>query len=76
MVNDCILIVDDEARMRKLIKDFLSNKGYNILEAENGEVAVRKQGEGDKGSMKITTFAELLESEVEEMMNRWRKSND
>ena len=26
-------------------------------EAENGEVSVRKQGEGDKGSMKIVTFA-------------------
>jgi len=26
-------------------------------EAENGEVAVRKQGEGDKGSMKVSDFA-------------------
>jgi len=45
-------------------------------EAENGEVSVRKQGEGDKGSMKIATFAALLNGEVEEMMNRWQKSND
>ena len=37
MINDCILIVDDEARMRKLIKDFLAAKGYSILEAEDGE---------------------------------------
>lgn len=35
-----ILIVDDEARMRKLIKDFLKVKGYKILEAEDGEKAV------------------------------------
>ena len=41
-MNDItILVVDDESRMRKLIKDFLSNKGYNILEAENGEVALQ-----------------------------------
>lgn len=40
MLNDCILIVDDEARMRKLIKDFLMAKGYSILEAEDGEKAL------------------------------------
>ena len=37
MLNNCILVVDDELRMRKLIKDFLSAKGYSILEAEDGE---------------------------------------
>lgn len=31
-----ILIVDDESRMRKLIRDFLERKGYQILEAANG----------------------------------------
>ena len=41
-MNDItILVVDDESRMRKLIKDFLNNRGYNILEAENGEVALQ-----------------------------------
>lgn len=40
MVNEYILIVDDEARMRKLIKDFLVAKGYSILEAEDGEKAL------------------------------------
>lgn len=40
MINDTILIVDDEQRMRKLIKDFLSAKGYSILEAEDGEKAL------------------------------------
>ena len=28
-----ILVVDDEARVRKLVKDFLSIKGYQVLEA-------------------------------------------
>lgn len=36
-----ILVVDDESRMRKLIKDFLMQKNYNILEAEDGEVALK-----------------------------------
>ena len=35
-----ILVVDDESRMRKLLKDFLSVKGYQILEAEDGEKAI------------------------------------
>ena len=39
-MNNTVLIVDDEARMRKLIKDFLMQKGYSILEAEDGEKAL------------------------------------
>lgn len=35
-----VLVVDDESRMRKLIKDFLSQKHYNIIEAEDGEKAL------------------------------------
>ncbi len=35
-----ILVVDDEARMRKLVKDFLSVKGFTVVEAANGEEAV------------------------------------
>ena len=40
MSEDCILVVDDESRMRKLIKDFLKVKGFSILEAEDGEKAI------------------------------------
>lgn len=36
-----ILVVDDEARMRKLVKDFLSIKGFIVLEAEDGEEALK-----------------------------------
>ncbi|WP_305150224.1 threonine--tRNA ligase [uncultured Duncaniella sp.] len=39
-------------------------------EAENGEISIRKQGEGDKGSMKIATFADDLTREVNEMINQ------
>lgn len=35
-----ILVVDDESRMRKLVKDFLVRKDYIVLEAGNGEEAV------------------------------------
>ena len=35
-----ILVVDDESRMRKLVKDFLIKKDYLVLEASNGEEAV------------------------------------
>ena len=49
MNETTVLIVDDEARMRKLIKDFLKVKGYHILEAENGEKALEVfETEGNK----------------------------
>ena len=32
-----VLVVDDESRMRKLVKDFLTKKDFEVLEAENGE---------------------------------------
>ncbi|MDO4788698.1 MAG: response regulator transcription factor [Johnsonella sp.] len=35
-----ILVVDDEARMRKLVRDFLSIKGYQVIEAQDGEEAI------------------------------------
>ena len=45
-MNDLtILIVDDEERMRKLIKDFLVQKNFNILEAEDGEKALKVYSE-------------------------------
>ena len=41
MSDITVLVVDDEARMRKLIKDFLMQKGYGILEAGDGEEALK-----------------------------------
>lgn len=35
-----ILVVDDESRMRKLVKDFLVREGYEVLEAGDGEEAL------------------------------------
>ena len=34
-----ILVVDDESRMRKLVKDFLTKKNFQVLEAGDGEEA-------------------------------------
>ena len=36
-----ILVVDDEDRMRKLVRDYLSREGYKILEAADGEQALK-----------------------------------
>ena len=75
-------IVDDrnEKIGRKIRDNELKRIPYMLIvgekEAENGEVSVRKQGEGDKGSMKITTFAALLKGEVEDQMNHWKKDNN
>ena len=37
-------------------------------EADNGTVAVRKQGEGDVGGMTTAAFADRIDSEVREML--------
>ncbi len=40
MNNVTVLVVDDEARMRKLISDFLKQKEFSVIEAEDGEKAL------------------------------------
>lgn len=41
MAEKCkILVVDDESRMRKLVRDFLVKNEYRVVEAENGEEAL------------------------------------
>ena len=40
MNHTTIMIVDDESRMRKLVKDFLVQKDFNVIEAANGEEAL------------------------------------
>ena len=35
-----VLVVDDESRMRKLVSDFLTRDGYEVIEAGDGEEAV------------------------------------
>lgn len=40
MSKGTILVVDDESRMRKLVSDFLTKQGYEVLEAGDGEAAL------------------------------------
>ncbi len=41
MNNKCtVLVVDDESRMRKLVKDFLVKKEFDVIEAADGEKAL------------------------------------
>ncbi|MBO5479401.1 MAG: response regulator transcription factor [Clostridia bacterium] len=48
MKNVTVLVVDDESRMRKLIKDFLVQKEFTVLEAEDGEKALEVYHENQK----------------------------
>lgn len=52
MDNGYILIVDDEQRMRSLIKDFLKQKNYSSLEAADGEEALQVF-EANKNKIKL-----------------------
>ena len=76
-MQDIRTTVDDrnEKIGRKIRDNELKRIPYLLIvgekEAANGEISVRKQGEGDKGSMKITTFAEILTEEVNRMLNQW-----
>ena len=69
--SDVRAIVDDrnEKIGRKIRDNELKRIPYLLIvgekEQDNKEVSVRKQGEGDKGSMKIANFAELLATEVQ-----------
>ncbi len=73
--KDIRAIVDDrnEKIGRKIRDNELKRIPYLLIvgekEQENREVSVRKQGEGDLGVKKITTFAEDLVQEVEQMIN-------
>ena len=66
--------VDDrnEKMGRKIRDNELKRIPYLLIvgerEEENDEVSVRKQGEGDKGTMKVETFAEDLKKEIEQML--------
>ena len=75
-MDDIRTVVDDrnEKIGRKIRDNELKRIPYLLIvgekEAQNDEVSVRKQGEGDKGTMKIATFASNLAQEVKEMINQ------
>lgn len=75
--NDIRAIVDDrnEKIGRKIRDNEVKRIPYMLIvgekEAENDEVSVRKQGEGDQGSIKIANFAANLKDEVNKMMTNW-----
>ncbi|HPY66744.1 MAG TPA: threonine--tRNA ligase [Bacteroidales bacterium] len=65
----CTLIDDRNEKIGKKIRDNeLKRIPYLLVvgekEAENGSISVRKQGEGDKGSMKIEKFVEFINAEI------------
>jgi len=70
---DVRVTVDDrnEKIGRKIRDNELRRIPYMLIvgekEMENGEVSVRKQGEGDKGTMKIATFAEEIAKLVDDL---------
>ena len=74
--HDVRAIVDDRnEKIGKKIRDNELKKIPYLLivgekEAENEEVSVRKQGEGDKGTMKIINFADEINAEVAKMTNK------
>jgi len=65
----CTLVDDRNEKIGKKIRDNeLKRIPYLLIigekEVENGTVAVRKQGEGDKGSMKVEEFVKFINAEI------------
>ncbi len=77
ILNNCDIRtqIDDrnEKIGRKIRDNELKRTPYLLIvgekEAESGEVSVRKQGDGDNGSMKIEEFAEFLNNEIKEQLS-------
>ena len=75
--QDIRAVVDDrnEKIGRKIRDNEMKRIPYMLIvgekEAENGEVSVRRQGEGDKGTMKFEEFGKILKEEVQNMINKW-----
>ena len=56
-----ILIVDDEQRMRKLVRDYMIREGYSVLEASNGRDAMKLfDSEGNIALIILVNYLELL----------------
>jgi len=72
--HDIRALVDDRSeKVGKKIRDAeLEKVPYMLIlgesEAKDGTVSVRKQGEGDAGGMSVEAFAELIQSEIAEML--------
>jgi threonyl-tRNA synthetase len=75
--QDVRVQVDDrnEKIGRKIRDNELKRIPYMLIvgekEAENGQVSVRRQGEGDKGTVSVAEFAKMVNDEVNQMMNQY-----
>lgn len=75
--SDVRAIVDDRSEKigRKIRDNEMKHIPYLLIVGENevneGTVSIRKQGEGDQGSMKIADFAKKINDEVAEMTKNY-----
>ena len=78
-MEDVRVIVDDrnEKIGRKIRDNELKRIPYMIIvgekEEQEGAVSVRRQGEGDKGSMSVSDFAKMINTEVDQMTKSFIK---
>ncbi|MBQ6732607.1 MAG: threonine--tRNA ligase [Paludibacteraceae bacterium] len=78
-IEDVRVIVDDrnEKIGRKIRDNELKRIPYMIIvgekEEQDGTVSVRRQGEGDKGSMSVSDFAKMINTEVDQMTKSFIK---
>lgn len=54
-----VLVVDDESGVRKPIREHLTKAGFEVVEAEDGEQAIKKQNEGENPLMVDTILCDI-----------------
>jgi len=66
-----ILVVDDEAELRTLLRKVLIRRGHEVIEAENGAIAIAMVEKGEKLDMIITDIF-MPETDGIEVLRRLR----
>ena len=68
-----ILIAEDEERMRRLVKDFLTKEGYTVLEAADGQEAMDII-ESKLGQISLVILDVMMPNYIENMIMKWSET--
>lgn len=65
MAHGSILIVDDEGAIRRLVRSVLTKAGYDVIEAEDGEMAMNTMKTGEQADSVLAVICDLQMPKVD-----------
>lgn len=71
--NKCILVVDDEADIRRLMRGILEDEGYNVIEAENSKQAAEQFEKGKPDLAILDIWLQGSEKDGLEILESFKK---